>query len=310
MTIIENQKVIMLVGVSGSGKSTFAKELAKKYCINKIFSSDEYRYKLLGSESDQSNNNLVFETMHKDIVTALNNGDSIIYDATNLSSRRRKHFIYHVAMKRKYKFEAICYVVPTTFSLACANNKKRDRQLDEDVIKRQCLSFQLPLYSEGWDEIVIKYNDNHMMSVNMVNAVMDYNQNNKYHTLTLGNHLYRTAELLKDEHYFLKSAGLLHDIGKPLSAEIKNDGSYGFYNHEKYSAMLSLLVTESTYPDEISSINDPLIFDLLYSRALLIQYHMEHYQNNEQRMLKIEKELGYTLYNALLKLNEADKKAH
>ena len=47
------QKFLMLMGISGSGKSTFAQAMAAK-CNYKVFSSDALREELFGDENDQT----------------------------------------------------------------------------------------------------------------------------------------------------------------------------------------------------------------------------------------------------------------
>ena len=63
-------KFIMLVGLPGSGKSTFAKNLGYN-----IFSSDELRKELWGDESKQGNNTELFTELHRRIKKALKNAN-------------------------------------------------------------------------------------------------------------------------------------------------------------------------------------------------------------------------------------------
>ena len=73
--------LIVMVGLPGSGKSTIAKQLAEDNPNTLIFSSDAYREKICGDENDQSNNDLVFRTLHKDLREALLLGKNCIFDA-------------------------------------------------------------------------------------------------------------------------------------------------------------------------------------------------------------------------------------
>lgn len=82
------QKFFMLMGISGSGKSTYAKALEKN-CGYKVFSSDVLREELFGNENDQTHNSEVFEELHRRILKALDAGENCVYDATNLNRKRR-----------------------------------------------------------------------------------------------------------------------------------------------------------------------------------------------------------------------------
>lgn len=82
------QKFLMLMGISGSGKSTYAKALEKN-CGYKVFSSDVLREELFGNENDQTHNSEVFEELHRRILKALDAGENCVYDATNLNRKRR-----------------------------------------------------------------------------------------------------------------------------------------------------------------------------------------------------------------------------
>ena len=74
------QEFVMLVGLPASGKSTVANEYMGKGYL--IFSSDAIRKELFGDENDQTDNNLVFNTLHNRIRTAMKDGFSVVYDAT------------------------------------------------------------------------------------------------------------------------------------------------------------------------------------------------------------------------------------
>ena len=54
---------IMVVGLPGSGKSTFIEDFIDEDNAH-IHSSDSIRKELLGDVNDQTSNSLVFETLH------------------------------------------------------------------------------------------------------------------------------------------------------------------------------------------------------------------------------------------------------
>ena len=90
---------IMLCGLPASGKSTISDYLdANGY---EVFSSDEYRRKLLGDINAQDDNNLVFTTMHSDIENCMKTGQDLVYDACNISAKRRKAYLETI---KKYDY--------------------------------------------------------------------------------------------------------------------------------------------------------------------------------------------------------------
>ena len=79
----------VMVGISGSGKSTIAKEIANEENAV-IVSSDSLRKELLGDENRQDANELVFNEYHKRIKNNLIKGKSVIADAINLTMKSRR----------------------------------------------------------------------------------------------------------------------------------------------------------------------------------------------------------------------------
>ena len=100
-------KLIVMCGLSASGKSTIAKELAIKHnaCI---VSSDSIREEICRDVADQSKNEEVFKIFHKRIREYLNKGQNVIADATNITMKSRRVLIENV---RKMDVEKICYIV-------------------------------------------------------------------------------------------------------------------------------------------------------------------------------------------------------
>lgn len=83
---------VMMVGLPASGKSTYAKELAEEMKAV-ICSSDAIRKELYDDENSQNNNEEVFKLLHSRIKECLREGKNVIYDATNINSKRRRAFL-------------------------------------------------------------------------------------------------------------------------------------------------------------------------------------------------------------------------
>ena len=83
---------IMLIGIPGSGKSTWISQKNKnnKYII---VSPDEIRRDLVGDVSDQSQNSKVWQLTKDYVINALASGKNVILDSIMTSSKNRTDFI-------------------------------------------------------------------------------------------------------------------------------------------------------------------------------------------------------------------------
>lgn len=145
-------KFVMLVGISGSGKSTYAEEnaLIGNY---KIVSSDTIREELYGDASCQSNPAKVFKIAHNRICEYLEQGENVIFDATNLESKHRKQLLTRIDYIPGVK--KVCWIIFPPVEWCISNQDLRERKVPERVIRRQFKKFQMPTADEGWDRIII-----------------------------------------------------------------------------------------------------------------------------------------------------------
>lgn len=77
----------MLIGIPGSGKSTYLRTIANPNVI--VVCPDNIRKELTGNISDQSRNRDVWSLTDKRIVKNLHDGKYVILDATNVGTRNR-----------------------------------------------------------------------------------------------------------------------------------------------------------------------------------------------------------------------------
>jgi len=308
---------IMLVGIPGSGKSTLAKSLSRQYNAT-IHASDVIRNELHGSETAQDNHTLVFETLHKRVKEDLAKGQSTIYDATNISYKRRMAFLQEI---KKYNAYTICYVTIRSYEGCIAVNDERERVVPHHSIKNMIKSFWVPQYYEGWNEIKLVYNEmapsSHLTLEATLNSLKHYNQKTRWHSLTLGHHLTKTQTMLYSsgrinlassaEDKCLHIAALYHDIGKPFvktftnkKGEPSKDAHY--YGHANASAYEFLVKANGE--------------TLLSQKSILaicnyIQWHMLPYNilrnGGGDNFINL---VGKETYKRLMLLNEADRKAH
>lgn len=88
---VKKNKVILTLGTSGSGKTTWIKSLPKdKYTV---ISPDEMRLEFTGSIDDKSKDREIYEEVKKRTIDAVNKHNDVIIDSTNLQKERRRDFI-------------------------------------------------------------------------------------------------------------------------------------------------------------------------------------------------------------------------
>jgi predicted kinase len=73
-------------------------------------------------------------------------------DATNLSPKERKQWI-HMSRGFGYEVQAVFFDVPIEVCLE--RNRRRERVVPEDVMRRMAAKLRPPSFSEGFNKIVV-----------------------------------------------------------------------------------------------------------------------------------------------------------
>lgn len=315
----ESPYMIMMCGLPGSGKSSLASKIQVYNSQNivepiHIHSSDDMRKELFGDESIQGDNNKLFNELHKRIKCDLIDGIHTIYDATNISSKLRKQFLSELKHINCYP---ICIVMATEYRTCLQCNKNRVRQVPEDVIRRMLLHWNPPNYSEGFAEILYNFNSldiykNDYTIKTFFERANVFNQCNKHHSLTLGEHCEQTGTYIQNHRpndFWLLVAALLHDNGKldtqtKLNAKGIDDGDCHYYQHHCVGSYNIL-----QYLNNMNVIDSKIITYV----SNLIYYHMHPYNSWKQSSKVLNRDikmLGEDFYNDVMLLHEADLSAH
>ena len=285
--------LVLLVGIPGSGKTTYAKNYIEQTPNIIHLSSDAIRKELYGDENIQGNPADVFSLMQTRAVEALNNGIHVVYDATNITRKDRASIIDICP-----KFAQIeCHIIWAPIETCIERDANRERTVGKAVINRMLKKFQAPFYDEGIDEIKIvkpnKFSDTQYYYDVM--RAMNIPHDNHRHTLDIRQHCMEAFQEMecKTINRALLAATWYHDIGKPHVKEfVDSKGNpcdeAHYYQHQCVGAWMSYGFDEVT----------PQV-------AWLISTHMDPFLNT-----KYYNKLPQFMKRDVDLLHEADLAAH
>jgi len=146
MTVIDlpELSLVVLVGISGSGKSTFARE---HFLPTQVLSSDAFRGLVADDENDQSATKEAFEALHYIAAKRLRSGRLTVVDATNVQPHARAELI---KLARAYDVLPVAIVVDTPEPVCWERTQVRpDRTFGREVLRRQHRDLRRSLGSLG-----------------------------------------------------------------------------------------------------------------------------------------------------------------
>ncbi|MGI5179954.1 polynucleotide kinase-phosphatase [Dactylosporangium sp. CA-152071] len=124
--------LVALVGISGSGKSTFAR---RQFAPTQVLSSDAFRALVADDENDQSASAEAFDALHYIAGKRLRAGRLTVVDATNVQAHARKAL---VDLARAHDVLPVAIVLDVPESECWARTELRpDRDFGRPVLSRQ-----------------------------------------------------------------------------------------------------------------------------------------------------------------------------
>ncbi|HEY0134720.1 MAG TPA: polynucleotide kinase-phosphatase [Nannocystis sp.] len=155
--------VVALVGATGSGKSTFARQHFK---ATEILNSDHCRGLVSDDDNDQSATNDAFELLYGIARKRLARRLLTVIDATNVQSDSRRHIL---ALAREYHAIPVAIVLDVGAKLCLERSKTReDRKVGAHVIRQQCSLLRQSLRSlkrEGFRYVYVLRSPDELDSV-------------------------------------------------------------------------------------------------------------------------------------------------
>ncbi|MGD1714864.1 AAA family ATPase [Dapis sp. BLCC M172] len=146
-------RLIILIGLPASGKSTLAKKILTRYPQCQLVSTDAIRAQLFGDEAIQGPWLQVWQQVQQQFHEAVSQTSLAIYDATNAQRGGRKEVIN---LARETGFSHITGIwLDKSLELCLQRNKQRKRQVPEEVIIKMYrqLTDAPPSCKEGLDEL-------------------------------------------------------------------------------------------------------------------------------------------------------------
>jgi protein phosphatase len=151
--VIPELSLVLLMGASGAGKSTFAR---KHFLPSEVLSSDYCRYLVSDDENNQAATSDAFEVLRFIAAKRLAGAKLTVVDATNVQPHARKPLL---ALAEQYHASLVAIALNVSPDTCLERNRIRpDRTLSPQVIENQWQELQRSiacLEPEGFHPIYV-----------------------------------------------------------------------------------------------------------------------------------------------------------
>lgn len=145
---VRQGKFVMMVGLPGSGKTSYAFSFAKDDPKSIVISGKDIMRELNITKFDTAADRIVREIMCARALEGLKEGKTMIYDAPDLQPLERKQVLQFLD---GYDCEKKCFVMNTAAEI-CERRSNTENDVLQDLESRRTF---YPSYAEGWDEITV-----------------------------------------------------------------------------------------------------------------------------------------------------------
>jgi predicted kinase len=124
--------LVLLVGVAGSGKTTFA---ARHFAADQVLASDDFRARVSGDPADQSVTAEAFRLLHASLAERLARGRRTVVDATNTQPWARGQLL---SIARRAGRPSVAIVLDLPLDVCLERNAVRPgRRVPPGIVRRQ-----------------------------------------------------------------------------------------------------------------------------------------------------------------------------
>ena len=209
--------LVLLVGVSGSGKSTFAHQ---HFAKQEVVSSDECRAIVSNDENSKDATNDAFDLLYYIVGKRLKRGLLTVIDATNVQAASRKGLI---ALAREHHVLPVVIVLDIPQRVCEARNATRaDRNFGDHVIRQQSQQLKKSikgLKREGFRKIYTLKSPEEVTKVSGIIREKLYNDKK---------HITGPFDIIGDIHgCYDETLLLLEKLGYQLNSVKDNGQNYG-----------------------------------------------------------------------------------
>ncbi|MGB3786645.1 MAG: polynucleotide kinase-phosphatase [Phormidesmis sp.] len=160
---IPELSLVILMGASGSGKSTFAR---KHFAQTEILSSDHFRGVVSDDETDQSATKDAFDVLHYILAKRLKAGRLTVIDATNVQREARRSLL---KLAKEYHFFSAAIALNLPAALCHERNRQRpDRQFGPHVVNNHTRALKQSLKGLKQEGFRYVYKLNSLEEINAV----------------------------------------------------------------------------------------------------------------------------------------------
>lgn len=161
---------------------------------------------------------------------------------------------------------------------------------------RKTLTLNKPISS-----IFMEFNDIVSYLIPEIKECVGFNQNNKYHKHDVYEHMLAVVDLADINKFEIKMAALLHDIGKPKSYVVGEDGYGHFYGHPAVSKEICVDLLKNDF--RLTREETALILNL-------VEFHDEYIASTKKSVKKFIAKHGKDFLDDWFILKNADFNDH
>ena len=258
----------IMVGLPGSGKDFYINNNKKDTDV--VLSSDGIREEL-GDVNDQTQNELVFKLLYERLIENIKAGKDCWLNATNVTIKNRARGI---EIGKKYGCNIIAVVMAVPVDVCIEQDKQRDRTVGEEVIQKFVSRFQIPIYGEGFNDIIVVGNNEPLDMARACIMMRNTEQTSKWHKENVYEHACMVNGLFN--YNSRQMYVFFHDIGKVFT-QTKDENGYHFKTHENVGAYYLL--------------THPIYGEVDLDGIFLVNYHMILHRQPSEKSIRMYKRL-------------------